>query len=241
MILRFIHAIVCLLLSMHLAGCQPAAQARDVADHVGAQASAAPGHRSVMTDGVNYMHERAVKYTLYDLSPTLPKPVGGAVVDMLIAGGEKGCCLSLPDTWRPGMKVRVVWAEADRQQTFPGEHTRDLEIPRYDEAADLYLVFYGQQDVEVVVSKAEPGHPDWRGRVKQTPWEHCLAHHERKVCKAALPKQFDTRSSQGFCTYLHEANDPEATNFCAFSMDECMRDYQDDAFCKGILWGPRKK
>ena len=240
MTLKLIGTLV-LALTVQLVGCKPSEQADQMnQDATASKMSPAGDTVSVMTDGVNYMHERAVKYTLYDLSQAPPKPVGGAIVDMLIAGGEKGCCMNLPKAWRPGMKVRVVWAEADRQQTFPGEHTRDLEIPRYDEAADLYLVFYGQQDVEVVVSKAEPGHPDWRGRIKKTPWENCLNHQDRKVCRAALPKQFDT-SAQGFCTYLRDEKDPDTDVLCMTAMQQCMLDYEDEVFCNGILWGSRKK
>jgi hypothetical protein len=195
---------------------------------------------SVTVDSVNYMHERGVKYTLYDLSKTPPLAVGGAIVYMLGTGGEKACCVALPKVWRPGMMLRVVWSEADRQQTFPGEYTRDLEVPRYDAAADLYVVFHTGQKVELVVSNGEPGHTEWRGSIKETPWEACLAHNERKVCKAALPKQFDT-ASQGFCTYLKEENRPDSEVLCASAMQQCMRDYEDDSFCKSILWGPRKK
>ncbi len=245
MTLKLIGTLV-LALTVQLVGCKPSEQADQMnQDATASKMSPAGDTVSVMTDGVNYMHERAVKYTLYDLSQTPPTPIGGAIVDMLIAGGEKGCCLNLPKTWRSGMKVRVVWAEADRRQTFPGEHTLDLEIPRYEEPADLYLVFHGQQDIEVVVSKAEPGHPEWRGRIKATPWEHCLAHNERKICKAALPKQFDTGSLQGYCAYTQTKEFP-SENFngketCAAAMHQCMQDYEDDAFCKGILWGIRKK
>ena len=139
------------------------------------------------------------------------------------------------------MMLRVVWNEADRQQTFPGEYTRDLEVPRYDTPADLYVVFYAGQKVELVVSVGEPGHPEWRGSVKETPWEACLAHKERKICKASLSKQFDTISSQGACTYMKEEKIPDAENLCAFSMEECMRDYEEETFCKGILWGARRK
>jgi hypothetical protein len=217
------------------AGCTPPS------DDAGALAKPASDQSSVTIDSVNYMHERGVKYTLYDLAQTPPRAVGGAIVNMLGTGGEKGCCLGLPRIWKPGMKVRVVWSEADRQQTFPGELTRDLEIPRYDAPADLYVVFYPGQEVELVVSAAEPGHPDWRGRIKKTPWEQCLELHGRKPCKAALPKQFDTESSKGLCVSMKEENLADAENLCQFSMERCMQDFEDEPFCKGILWGPRKK
>jgi hypothetical protein len=223
-------AVLLALFMIVIVGCEPTARA---------EKKPASAGNSVMTDSVNYMHDREIKYTLYDLAKTPMLAVGGAIVEPLATGGEKGCCLSLPTYWKPGMKVRVAWGEADRKQIYPEKYTRDLEIPKYDKPADLYVVFYPGHDVEVVVSPAEPGHPDWRGRIKNTPWEQCLATHERKVCKAALPKQFDT-SSQGFCNYLKEES-PENMLLCDDAMAECMRDYEDEPFCKNILWGPRKK
>ena len=225
-----------------LVGCKPVTPMTNV----GASASsahanhAADANSSVMSDSVNYMHDRGVKYTLYDLSTTPPTAIGGSIVDMLGTGGEKGCCLSLPKKWRPGIKLRLVWDEADRQQTYPEKYTRDFEVPKYDEPADLYVVFYPKNEVEIVVSKGEPGHPDWKGRVKETPWESCLAHHERKVCKRATAKFFDT-GAVGLCTYMKEENVPDAEDNCAYAMHTCMRDYEDEPFCRGILWGPRKK
>lgn len=229
------------LLAAFATGCKPVAEASPAKPAAQAAVTPAGENSSVMIDSVNYMHERGVKYTAYDLSKTPPVAIGGAIVYMLGTGGEKGCCIALPKTWRPGIKVRVVWGEADRQQTYPEEYTRDLEIPRYEEPADLYVVFYPKHEVELVVSPAEPGHPDWRGRIKKTPWEQCVETYGRKPCKAALPKQFDTGSSQGLCNYLKDRKDPEADNFCQFSMERCMLDYEDEPFCKGILWGPYKK
>lgn len=198
---------------------------------------------SVMTDSANYRHDRSMEYTLYDLSQQPPRAIGGSIVDRLATGGSKGCCIALPTTWRPGMKVRVQWEEADRKQIYPEKYSRDLEIPRYDTPADLYVVFYPEHEVEVVVSAASPGHPEWQGRIKQTPWEQCVESHGLKPCKAVLPKRFDTASSQGFCTYLEEewAGDKENQGLCNLAMRECMLDYDDEAFCKKILWGPRRK
>jgi hypothetical protein len=180
-------------------------------------------------------------YTLFDLSKTPPAAVGGEIVGRLAAGGSKGCCLALPNTWRPGIKVRVDWTESDREQTFPEKYTRELEIPRYEQAADLYVVFYPGHEVEVVVSHGEPGHAQWAGRVKSTPWYYCVANSGRKACKDALPKMFDANESQGFCTYLKEENRPNKDDLCAVAMFECMRDYEDEPFCKKTLWGPRRK
>ena len=218
------------------AGCKP----------LGASASATSGKAggetvSVSTDSVNYMHDRGLQYTLYDVSKTPPPAVGGAIVYMLATGGEKGCCIALPKVWHPGIKLRLDWHEADREKTFPGEYSRELEIPRYDQPSDIYVVFYPKQEVELVVSTGEPGSPEWQGRLKQTPWEACLAENPRKVCKAALPKQFDAESSQGLCTYMKAENFPDADENCAFAIYECKRDYEDDEFCKNLLWGKRRQ
>ncbi|MEN3363941.1 MAG: hypothetical protein V7606_1215 [Burkholderiales bacterium] len=208
-----------------------------------AATSSSPGDASVMTDSVNYRHDRSMEYTLYDLSQQPPRAIGGSIVDRLATGGAKGCCIALPTTWRPGLKVRVQWEEADREQIYPEKYTRDLEIPRYDTPADLYVVFHAEHEVEVLVSAASPGHPEWQGRISKTPWEQCMESHGLKLCKAVLPKQFDTESSQGFCTYLKEewAGDREKQDLCEVAAIRCMRDYEDEQFCNKILWGPRRK
>lgn len=224
-----------------LSACRPAAS--EFTDSQGARQADGAAMQSVMIDSVNYMHERSTKYTLYDLAQAPMRAVGGAIVDRLATGGEKGCCLSLPVTWRPGLKVKLQWHESDRTTIYEDRFV-ELEIPKYAHPADLYVVFHPSHEVELVVSAVEPGHPDWPGRVKSTPWEHCLAQHERKVCKAALPKQFDTKSSQGFCTYTKSKDFP-AENFdgealCMAALHQCLVDYEDEPFCKNILWGERR-
>lgn len=220
-------------------GCKPTSQIQQMSPGAAASGSAQESS-SVMTDSVNYMHERGLKYTLYDLSKTPPTAIGGAIVYMLGSGGEKGCCIALPKTWRPGIKVRVQWHESDRTQIYPQEYNRDLEVPRYDQPADLYVVFHSKNEVELVVSQAEPGHPEWQGRIKQTPWEHCLAGNERKVCKAALPKMFDT-SARGVCTYFKREKLADADVLCATLMKQCMDDFEDKSYCESILWGEFKE
>lgn len=222
-----------------LSACKPVAPAGQ--GLTAAAASEADAEtRSVTSDSVNYTLDLAMEYTLYDLSKTPPQAVGGGIVDSLVAGGQKGCCLSLPKTWRPGMKVRLDWSESDRERIYE-QRTKELEIPRYDQPADLYVVFYPNHEVEVVVSPAEPGHPDWRGRIKDSPWGHCLATHERKVCKRATAKLFDTGTLQGYCPRAKRNGWDNYETECTFLMQECMQDYEDEQFCKGVLWGGDKK
>lgn len=226
-----------LLLSLILVGCDNTRERFSLSTPV-AEVASSPADSdtvSVMGDAVNYMHEYEVKYTLYDLSKTPPVAVGGAIVGPLSQGGGKGCCISLPKKWHAGMKVRVDWGIADHQGIYE-QPSQDLEIPPYDVAADLYVVFHGKHEIELVVSQAEPGHPEWRGKIKQTPWDACVAENGRKPCFMALPKQFDT-NAKGVCTYFKRKNPSAGESQCLTLMTQCMQDYEDKKFCDGILWG----
>lgn len=219
---------------MLLGGCKPANSV--ASDQRSAKQADGVATQSVMIDSVNYMHERGVKYTVYDLSDASQKAIGGAIVDMLGTGGEKGCCLALPTVWRSDFRIRLDWEEADYQRIYPQKYSREMEIPYYARPADLYVIFHPSHEVELVVSPVEPGHPDWPGRVKATPWEHCLAQHERKVCKAALPKQFDAKTFKGYCPRAIKNGWSDVDDACAFLMHQCMQDYEDEPFCKDTLW-----
>jgi hypothetical protein len=63
-----------------------------------------------------------------------------------------------------------------------------LEIPEYDKPGDLYVAFYPGDEIEIVVSWAEPGHPEWRGRERGLPYDSCVAKLSRKLCERNLPK-----------------------------------------------------
>jgi hypothetical protein len=62
----------------------------------------------------------------------------------------------------------------------------------------------------------------------------------RKPCKAALPKQFDT-NAKGVCTYFKQEKRPDGDLNCQALMNQCMTDYEDEPFCRSILWGEYKK
>ena len=238
------------LLAITLSACQPNASPIEAnTDPVAGSASQAAKCDvvSVMIDSVNYRYERAIKYTLYDLSTAKPTAIGGAIVEPLASGGAKDCCLALPRIWRAGMKVRVDWTEATRE-ILPEKYSKELEIPHYDEPADLYVVFHPEHEVEVLTSDVDPTSPEWAGRIRQTPWNYCVEKNGRKPCFWALPKQFDT-DSKGFCTFLNDdkaeqtdqKKKDENDDLCATATRRCMTDYEDEKFCKDILWGPRKK
>ena len=223
-----------------LFGCQPvaeAAKAKLTAINAKDEAPKADGAiASVSIDSVNYGVDRAVQYRLYDLNGSDNRPIGGSIVTPLVGGGAKDCCIALPRKWRAGQKVRVEWEESDRKETFPEHYVKELEIPRYETLSDLYVVFYPEHEVEVVVSVGEPGHPEWAGRIKQSPWNQCVADFGRKVCLRAIPKPgLDLEEMRGFCR--SDTLDPGQ---CERLLRTCIEDYEDAEMCSKLVWDKKQ-
>lgn len=139
----------------------------------------------VSVDAVNYMHDHSVQFTLRDASNT---PVGGAIVDILVGPGGKNCCTSLPAQWRPGLKYTLSWQEADSEKILPTKYEKVIELPRYSAPGDVYVLFYPNQEVELIASPVEPGHADWAGKIKTNPLTACAARLSEKECRKYLPK-----------------------------------------------------
>ncbi|QKY10528.1 DUF3304 domain-containing protein [Janthinobacterium lividum] len=79
------------------------------------------------------------------------------------AGLANICCTSIPRVWYPGMKVLVRW-------NMPEGHTdvikeKMVEVEKYDEPGDIYMHFFPDDEVRVVVSNAG-------GRAKTHPILH---------------------------------------------------------------------
>ena len=223
-----------LLLLALLCGCTPDSEGATT------KKGAAANTLAAYVDVINYNHDHNYGFTLIDLTVNPVQAISGGAVWPLASGGSANCCIQLPKKWRAGLKVSVKWDDYIKHD-LQGSHERELEIPRYARPGNLYVVFGPEQQPELVVSLVEPGHPDWPGKIKQTPWDFCVATSGRKACKAAMPKRFDAVSSQGLCTYMKKENFPESDANCEFAIVECIRDYEDEAFCKETLWGePRK-
>ena len=236
--------LICLMLSTFLLqACQPRGTSTNQNTGAEESASSPSGMQSVMSDSVNYSHEYSFEYTLFDLNQPKSPAVGGGAVDRLASGGAKACCIQLPAVWHEGLKVKVRWEPYGKQGSEePIERT--LEIPRYEQLSDLYVVFHARNDVELVVSVGEPGHPNWQGRVKQTPWDQCVQAQGRKQCLAATPKTFDAKSERGFCTYTKSKDFPKENYdgdlLCKAAFIHCTQEYEDQEFCKKILWSDEK-
>ncbi|MFC3531099.1 DUF3304 domain-containing protein [Vogesella facilis] len=164
-----------------LAACDPV-----VVGDAGRKAAGEKGGVAVSVDAVNYMHDWDVQYTLYDVRNN--EPVGGAIVSALEGPGGKGCCVSLPATWQPGIKLRVEWEEGNKELTKPEKFSRVVELPRYEQPGDVYVLFYPNQEVEARVSDVEPGNPGWAGRIKLPAWPACVQQLGEKECRKLQPK-----------------------------------------------------
>jgi len=82
---------------------------------------------------------------------------GGGNMDRWGAGGASVCCASIPRVWYPGMKVSVRW-------DMPDGHTHNVkekivEVEKYDETGSIYLHFFPDDVVRVVVSPVGPRSP----------------------------------------------------------------------------------
>jgi hypothetical protein len=130
---------VCLLVGM-LTGC--------------ASASGEPEHKKVsaMVGIVNHTD----RY-IYSASVA---GAGGDGMPAYGAGGASICCAAIPAGWYPGMKVEVRWnmpiGELDVVKM------KEVEVEKYDEPGDIYLHFFPEDRVRVIVTRyggASTKHP----------------------------------------------------------------------------------
>ncbi|MCC7682699.1 DUF3304 domain-containing protein [Janthinobacterium sp. FW305-128] len=80
---------------------------------------------------------------------------GGGNMARWGAGLANICCTSIPRVWYPGMMVLVRW-------NMPEGHTdvikeKMVEVEKYDEPGDIYMHFFPNDEVRVVVSNAGGG------------------------------------------------------------------------------------
>lgn len=76
------------------------------------------------------------------------------------AGAANMCCVTLPVTWRPGLTVRVGWDVPEGTTHIPNPNI--VEVEKYDAPAEVYVHFFADDEVRVVVTTwvgASPNHP----------------------------------------------------------------------------------
>jgi hypothetical protein len=84
---------------------------------------------------------------------------GGGNMARWGAGGADVCCASIPRVWYPGMKVLVRWDMPEGLKHVVKEKVVDVE--KYDRLGDIYLNFFDNDEVRVVVSRNDPRSSDF--------------------------------------------------------------------------------
>ena len=69
------------------------------------------------------------------------------------------CCTTIPRVWHPGMKVLVRWDMPEGHQHIVKE--KIVEVEKYDTPGSIYMHFFPNDEVRVVVSEFVPGGPDY--------------------------------------------------------------------------------
>lgn len=82
---------------------------------------------------------------------------GGGNMNAWGAGIASVCCASIPRVWRPGMRVLVRWNMPIGRKDVIKE--KFVEVERYDETGSIYLHFFPNDEVRVVVSPVGPRNP----------------------------------------------------------------------------------
>ena len=89
------------------------------------------------------------------------------------AGSGTMCCVSLPTQWRPGLKVVVktrLGTKAKTYQEWAYEkiplQTHELEVPRYEEPATLWVQILDGGKLAAVISRYDPPNANWPGAVR---------------------------------------------------------------------------
>ena len=82
---------------------------------------------------------------------------GGGNMSAWGAGGAGFCCASIPKVWYPGMMVRVRWDMPEGHKHIVKE--KIVEVERYEETGSIYLHFFPNDEIRVVVSPVGPRSP----------------------------------------------------------------------------------
>lgn len=82
---------------------------------------------------------------------------GGGNMSAWSAGVASVCCAPIPRAWRPGLKARVRWNMPIGTKDVIKE--KIVEVEKYDETGSIYLHFFPNDIIRVVVSPVGPRNP----------------------------------------------------------------------------------
>ncbi|GJI93810.1 hypothetical protein RugamoR57_05280 [Duganella caerulea] len=83
---------------------------------------------------------------------------GGGNMDSWGVGGAEICCISIPRVWYPGMKVLVRWDMPVGHQHIVKK--KIVEVEKYETTGSVFMHFFPNDEVRVVVSPFEPSSPE---------------------------------------------------------------------------------
>lgn len=147
--------------------------------------------------GVNYS-EQPITYALSD--PNNSASVGGEPVDPFAAGGLV-CCYSLPNTWHPGIKVRVQIFDTNRKKVKDDI----VDLPTYVDGkpGQMWAVYHQDGSTEVFSSDYGPPHVKWPAKVKG--WPVPTVEYRRRLWEVHLnDKESAVRAAEGLIRLLAE-------------------------------------
>lgn len=84
---------------------------------------------------------------------------GGGNMARWGAGIANMCCTSIPAVWYAGMKVLVRWDMPEGHKHVAKE--KIVEVEKYDKPGDVYMNFFPNDEVRVVVSPNGPRSSDF--------------------------------------------------------------------------------
>jgi hypothetical protein len=146
----------------------------------------------------------AVNYTEDEITYRLVDPVdkenraGGESINSYGAGGLM-CCYSVPEKWRPGIKVELqveVWLTSQpnepngRPKIENQKVTFDLPKPVDGKPSELWVIRNPDGKFDLVAANLGPTHPKWPGKIKG--WPVASKAYHQKTMRRELAKHEDT-------------------------------------------------
>jgi hypothetical protein len=132
--------LVSIVIAIGLAGCA-------LRETQAQQSDRAPAQVGIVNHTGNYIYSASVD------------GAGGANMSRWGVGGADVCCASIPRVWYPGMKVLVRWDMPEGHKHIVKEKV--VEVEKYDNPGSIYMHFFPNDEVRVIVSEVGPGNPEY--------------------------------------------------------------------------------
>jgi hypothetical protein len=113
---------------------------------------AAPSEKTVAQIGI-------VNHTGSYIYSASVNGAGGGNMERWGVGFANICCTSIPRAWHPGMKVLVRWNMPIGTTDVVKEKV--VEVETYDLPGSIYMHFFPDDEVQVVVSRFYPGSAEY--------------------------------------------------------------------------------